>query len=134
MVLQHDWGIPGVNIPVPPTRDGCGPFQVPLPFKKLKFGPLGLYDLCRCLGVPQESSVFQRYCSCFLTSDIAWFAAGVSTDGMHIPQPPGFFPEFTSLRNTLPVGPVGSEARRMLNERIQNVVFDLVRHTELLYH
>ncbi|KAJ6608006.1 hypothetical protein B0H10DRAFT_1955756 [Mycena sp. CBHHK59/15] len=71
MVFQCDWGIPGINIPVPPTPS-------------------------------------------------------TSTDGKHIPQPAGFFPEFMDLRHTLPVGSVGSEARKLLNEKLQRVVFDLV--------
>jgi hypothetical protein len=133
MVFQHDWGIPGIDIPVPPTCDGSGPFEVPLPFKTLKFGPLGLYDLRRRLGVPQQRGVFQRYRERFLASDIAWFSAGASIDGMHIPQPAGFSPEFVNLRNSLPTGTVGKEARKTLNERLQHTVFDLVRYTGILY-
>ncbi|KAJ6521588.1 hypothetical protein B0H19DRAFT_1277664 [Mycena capillaripes] len=126
MVFHYNWGIPGINVPVPPTREGHGPFERPLMFKKLKFGPLGHYDLRRRLGVqPQEPGTFQRYRERFLTSDVAWFAACASTDGKHLPQPSGFFPEFMDLRNTLPVGSVGSEARKLLNERLQHVVFDL---------
>ncbi|KAJ7692022.1 hypothetical protein B0H14DRAFT_3531663 [Mycena olivaceomarginata] len=125
MAFEHDWGIPGINIPVPPTREGSGPFQRPLPFKRLIFGPLGLYDLRRRLGVPQDPGVFERYRERFLTSDLAWFAAGKSADGMHIPQQAGFFPEFGALRDTLPTGPVGSEARRLLNDKMQLAVFDL---------
>lgn len=71
-----------------PTREGSGPFQRPLPFKRLTFGPLSLYDLRHRLGVPQDLGVFERY------SDLAWFAAGKSADSMHILQQAGFFPEF----------------------------------------
>ncbi|KAF7369454.1 hypothetical protein MVEN_00274800 [Mycena venus] len=44
---------------------------------------------------------------------------------MHNSQPAGFFPEFMTLRNTLPTGAVGSETRRLLNKRLQHVLFDL---------
>ncbi|KAJ7812670.1 hypothetical protein B0H13DRAFT_1926042 [Mycena leptocephala] len=108
MVFEHDWGIAGVNIPVPPTRDGFGPFRLPPAYKKLR-----------------EPGVFQRYRERFLTSDIAWFSAGASSDGRHVPHPPGFFPEFMALRESLPSGAVGNEARKALNEKLQHAVFDL---------
>jgi hypothetical protein len=62
---------------------------------------------------------------------MAWFAGGMSSDGKHAPTTPGFFPEFIALRDSLPAGTVGNEARKMLNERMQHAVFDLVRHATL---
>ncbi|KAJ7860597.1 hypothetical protein B0H14DRAFT_3622342 [Mycena olivaceomarginata] len=124
MSFVHDWGIPGIDIPVPPTRVGLS--RDILTFRQLRFSPLGLYDLRRRLGVqPSEPGIFQRFRNRFLTSDIAWFAGGASTDSKHVPTTPGFFPEFTALRDSLPTGPVGNEARKALNERMQHAVFDL---------
>ncbi|KAJ7841161.1 hypothetical protein B0H14DRAFT_3457588 [Mycena olivaceomarginata] len=124
MSFVHDWGIPGIDIPVPPARGS--PSRETLAFRNLRFSPLGLYDLRRRLGVyPGEPGVFQRFRNRFLTSDIAWFAGGASTDNKHVPPTPGFFPEFTTLRETLPTGPVGNEARKVLNERMQHAIFDL---------
>ncbi|KAJ6612065.1 hypothetical protein B0H10DRAFT_2054074, partial [Mycena sp. CBHHK59/15] len=81
--------------------------------------------LRRHLGVLKlQPGVFLQNQSRFLVSDIAWFAGGASTDGCHIPDS-GFFPEFDDVRETLPVGTVGSNARKDLNMRIQHVVFDL---------
>ncbi|KAJ7794202.1 hypothetical protein B0H14DRAFT_2622096 [Mycena olivaceomarginata] len=105
--------------PYPRTREGSGPFQRPLPFKRFTFGPLSLYDLRRRLGVPQDLGVFERY------SDLAWFAAGKSADSMHILQQAGFFPEFGLCVTHSP--PVLWEAKlgRLLNEKMQLAVFDL---------
>ncbi|KAJ7259984.1 hypothetical protein B0H12DRAFT_1069881 [Mycena haematopus] len=123
-MFVHDWGIPGINLPVPPAR--VGPSRDVPPFKTLRFSPLGLYDLRRRLGAhPSEPGVFLRYRERFLTSDVAWFAGGASTDGKHVPATPGFFSDFATLRDSLPTGAVGNEARRMLNERMQHAVFDL---------
>ncbi|KAJ6617184.1 hypothetical protein B0H10DRAFT_2034436 [Mycena sp. CBHHK59/15] len=121
----HNWGLPSINIPPPPVREGYGPNIVPTPWATLRFGLLGLYDLRRHLGVLKlQPGVFLQNQSRFLASDIAWFAGGASTDGCHIPDS-GFFPEFDDVRETLPVGTVGSNARKDLNMRIQHVVFDL---------
>src|ERR1700761_8939158 len=52
----HNWGIPGINIPVPPTR--VGPAQNAPALRSLRFSPLGLYDLRRRLGVfPTEPRI-----------------------------------------------------------------------------
>ncbi|KAJ7833793.1 hypothetical protein B0H14DRAFT_2591272 [Mycena olivaceomarginata] len=124
MPFVHDWGIPGIDIPVPPAC--VGPSRDILAFRNLRFSPLGLYDLRRRLGVhPSEPGIFQRFRDRFLTSDMAWFAGGMSSDGKHAPTTPGFFPEFIALRDSLPAGTVGNEARKMLNERMQHAVFDL---------
>ncbi|KAJ7192579.1 hypothetical protein GGX14DRAFT_594446 [Mycena pura] len=124
MPFVHNWGIPGINIPVPPAR--TGPAQDVPPLRSLRFSPLGLYDLRRRLGVfPTEPGIFQRYRERFLTADIAWFAGGASTDGRHATTTPGFMTEFQDLRDSLPTGHVGSEGRRALNERIQHAIFDL---------
>ncbi|KAJ7088985.1 hypothetical protein C8R44DRAFT_892605 [Mycena epipterygia] len=122
----HNWGLPGIDIPVPLTRDGYGPSAVPIHWSHLKFSPIGLYDLRRRLGVlRRQPGVFQQFQQRFITSDIAWFAAGASTDGCHIPGHDSFFPEFDALRHSLPTGRVGSTARKDLNEQLETAVFDL---------
>lgn len=132
MVFRYDWGIQGIDIPVPPSREGICPFRQPLGWDRLRFGPLGLYDLRRRLGVhPSEPGVFQDYCARFLTANIAWFAGGASTENHHTSATSGFFPEFDAMRQSLPTGMVGNEAGKALNERVRYAVFDLVRDTAL---
>ncbi|KAJ7797722.1 hypothetical protein B0H13DRAFT_1934048 [Mycena leptocephala] len=124
MSFHYKWGLPGIDVPVPPICGGVGPLRVPLAWDRLRFGSLSLFDLRRRLGVHRtEPGIFQQYRNRFLTADIAWFAGGASTDGAH--RSVGFFPEFVTMRNTLPTGPMGNEARKLLNERMQYAVFDL---------
>ncbi|KAJ7859658.1 hypothetical protein B0H14DRAFT_2577085 [Mycena olivaceomarginata] len=125
MCSYYNWGIPDVDVPVPPTLPGGGPLRVPIAWNRLKF-PLGLYDLRHHLSAhPRAPRLFQQYRNHFLTSDIAWFAGRLSTNGAHTPGGAGFFPEFDAMRNTLPAGPAGNEARRTLNEQMQHAVFDM---------
>jgi len=117
------------DIPCPPGGEG------PLPsWADLKFNPLGLYNLRRRLGVlADEPGVFSQYKDAFLASDIAWFAAGASTDGTHA-LPTGFFhPSFEILRNHNPLGPPGQKIRTDVRKRIQNLTFDLVGRFLSLY-
>ncbi|KAJ7867213.1 hypothetical protein B0H14DRAFT_3590365 [Mycena olivaceomarginata] len=126
MVTTWQLDVPGVSLHVPPVRDGYHPEAQPPAFNSLKFHPLGLFDLRRHLGaLPRHPGIFERYRSRFLTSDIAWFAAGASTDGRHFPQQPGFFPEFDDLRLSLPAGEAGGTARKAFGERIRTLIFDL---------
>ncbi|KAJ7692033.1 hypothetical protein B0H14DRAFT_2651821 [Mycena olivaceomarginata] len=126
MTYRHNWGIPGIDVPPPPLREGYMLTRNPTPFNTLKFGPLGLYELRRRLGVhANEPGVFQQFQTRFLASDIAWFAGGASTDGQHLPRQPGFFSEFDRVREALPKGVTGSEARRALSEKMQHALFDI---------
>ncbi|KAJ7175612.1 hypothetical protein C8R46DRAFT_1214082 [Mycena filopes] len=126
MVFNHNWGLPGIQIPPPPFREGRGPTTIPPAWQQLRFGPLGLYDLRRRLGVfSGEPGVFETYSDRFFASDIAWFAAGASTDGAHRIGQPGFHPEFNAIWQSLPSGRVGNEAKRALGGRIQQLLFDL---------
>ncbi|KAJ7705038.1 hypothetical protein B0H17DRAFT_1126643 [Mycena rosella] len=123
---SYDWGIPGLPFCPPPFRDGYELSAVPTPFSRLKFSPIGLFDLRRRLGVlPAEPTIFKQFQARFRTADFGWFASGASTDGQHIPAPNSFFPEFDNLRQTLPIGRVGNEARKALQEEVQHAVFDL---------
>jgi hypothetical protein len=63
-----------------------------------------------------------------LTSDIAWFAGGASTDGKHLCRQPGFSPDFNALWQTLPTGHPGNEACKALSDKMRHVVFDMVRN------
>jgi hypothetical protein len=132
MSFHYNWGIPDVDVPVPPTLPSVGPLHVPIAWDRLKFAPLGLYDLRHYLGAhPRAPRLFQQYRHRFLTSDIGWFAGGLSTDGAHTPSGVGFFPEFDAVCNTLPAGLAGNKVRRALNEQMQHAVFYMVRHTTL---
>ncbi|KAJ7815433.1 hypothetical protein B0H14DRAFT_3745869 [Mycena olivaceomarginata] len=49
---------------------------------RLQFNPLGLFDLRRHIGIfHQNPSIWNIYGHRFLSSDIAWFAAGKNSDG-----------------------------------------------------
>ncbi|KAJ6531520.1 hypothetical protein DFH09DRAFT_1284851 [Mycena vulgaris] len=101
MSLNYDWRTPGVDYPPPAQRDGYGPNPLPIAWHRLKFGPIGLYDLRRRI-------------------------AGASTDGKHIQaRPDQFFPEFDTLRDSVPIGPTGGKARKKLNEQMRQLIFDL---------
>ena len=73
-----NWGAP-VDITMPPSGDGTVP-----PWTDLTFNPLGLYNLCRRIGIlAGEPGIFTRYQSHFKAADVAWFAAGASEDNNH---------------------------------------------------
>ncbi|KAJ7020929.1 hypothetical protein C8F04DRAFT_1274377 [Mycena alexandri] len=123
---SYNWGLPGIDLNPPPLRDNQRLPPVPPSWPRLVFGPVGLYDLRRKLGVhAAEPGVFQRYRARFLTADIAWFAGGSSTDGLHRVGQQGFFPELQALRQPLATGDVGSAVRRELNDRMQGALWDM---------
>ena len=103
--MQHwNWGIP-VSILEPP---GASP--QPQAWNKLKFNPTGLFDLRRRIGVfASEPGVYNDHCTRFNAADLAWFAAGLSTEVLHLTQN-AFAPEFSTLRQTTPTGQVGTHA------------------------
>ncbi|KAJ7229515.1 hypothetical protein B0H12DRAFT_1240243 [Mycena haematopus] len=127
MVYVHNWGVRGINIATPPFREGAGPFREPLGWDQLRFGPLGIYDLRRRLtAYPDQPDLFRTHQHRFLTADIAWFAGGTSTDGCHAPPVGGgFFREFIAMRDDLPSGQLGAQARKVLNDKVKRAVFDM---------
>ena len=69
-----NWGIP-VNIPAPDFYD-----DEPCELASLKFSPVGLYDLRRRIGVlTAEPGVYNQHQAQFDASDLAWFAALLSS-------------------------------------------------------
>ncbi|KAJ7696763.1 hypothetical protein B0H17DRAFT_1130783 [Mycena rosella] len=124
--VPYNWGIPGIDIWPPPTSDGYAFTAATRAWNRPKLSPIGLYYLRRHLGVlTQEPGIFCQYQQRFITSNITWFAAGVSTDRNHILAPNCFFPEFDMLRSTLPCGSAGSDARKVLSEQLQTALFNL---------
>jgi hypothetical protein len=112
------------DIPCPPG--GEGPLLL---WADLKFNPLGLYNLRRRLGVlTKEPGIFLQYKDAFLASDIAWFAAGASTDGTHVLPMGSFHPSFETFRMNTPQGSAGQKLRTDVRKQIQNLTFDLVGH------
>ncbi|KAJ6550350.1 hypothetical protein B0H10DRAFT_2242738 [Mycena sp. CBHHK59/15] len=109
----HDWGLPGINIRPPPFATATDPASSPLRGKILN------------LARSDYTTFGANHRKQFLAADVAWFAGGASTDGNHIPAPDSYFHEFDDLRQMLPTGTIGNEARRALHERMQHVVFDL---------
>jgi hypothetical protein len=128
------WGIP-VDLPCPPGGEG------PVPdWSKLKFNPLGLYNLRRRLGtLCKEPGIFSQYKPSFLASDIAWFAGGASEDGAHSVMVDHFHSAFDTLREHTPSGPPGQRLWNDVCKQIQGTTFDLVHlqifptHPQLIY-
>ena len=124
--MQHwNWGIP-VSIPEPP---GAG--AQPLGWQHLKFNQIGLFDIRRRIGVfASEPGVYDNHRARFDSADLAWFAAGLSTEVLHLAQT-SFAPEFHTLRQGMPTGQVGSQTRAAIRACIQRLTFDLVCATPL---
>ncbi|KAJ7823340.1 hypothetical protein B0H14DRAFT_3730354 [Mycena olivaceomarginata] len=125
--VPHDWGLPGVTIPLPLNSNREYPRLQPLAWANLKFNPLGLYDLRRRLGVlTKEPGVFVTFQHRFRAADLAWLAAGASADaaGHKVPSQ-RFFPEQRELRNSLPPGDAGSDARRYFEQEVKTLIWDL---------
>ena len=127
--MQHwNWGIP-VSILEPP---GASP--QPQAWNELKFNPIGLFDLRRRIGVfASEPGVYNDHRTRFDAADLTWFAAGLSTEVLHLTQN-AFPPEFSTLRQTTPTGQVGSHARSALRTRVQKLTFDLVCIIQTCYN
>jgi hypothetical protein len=119
-MLRFNWGIP-VTISEP-VGAGAQPSQ----WDRLKFNQIGLFDLRRRIGVfPSEPRVYDRHRAQFDAADLAWFTSGLSTDILHLAQNV-FPPEFHTLRQGMPSGQPGTQARSAIRSRIQKLTFDLV--------
>ncbi|KAJ7506730.1 hypothetical protein B0H11DRAFT_2219417 [Mycena galericulata] len=122
--FTYNWNAPHArSLPSPPPSFNGHPALKPLPLHRLKFNPLGLYELRRHLGIPGSWNVNRNR---FLAGDLAWFASGTSDDNMHYPSAAGFFPEFDALRDSLPQDEVGYAARKAFGEDLRKLIFDLV--------
>src|ERR1700742_325381 len=100
-------------------------------FSELRFNPVGIFNLRRRLECFQtEPHLLVEYKRHFRASDIAWLAAGMSTDGNHAMQPGMFHPAFSTCFN--PVNPVGDKYlehmawAKNLRGNIRELIFDLV--------
>lgn len=103
---------------------GAGDY--PLGWDLLKFNQIGLFDVRRRIGVfATEPGVYDRHRARFDAADLAWFAAGLSTDVLRLTQNM-FPPEFNDLREGMPSGEASSRARAAIRTRIQKLTFDLV--------
>jgi hypothetical protein len=105
-----------------------------LAFNRLQFNPLGLFDLRRRIGIFQPNpSIWNVYGHRFISSDVAWFAAGKNSDGQHYPaSTPGFFGDFDIIRDSLPTDEQGAAARRALIQQARTLMFDLVRRYQIV--
>ncbi|KAJ7062972.1 hypothetical protein B0H15DRAFT_958755 [Mycena belliarum] len=115
------------SLPVPPPTHVGYPTAKPLPLHRLQFSPLGLFDLRRRIGIfANDHKMWNMYAQNWRASDIAWFAAGASDDGMHYPgHGQGFFSELVKFRESLPLNEAGYEARKAFGQEIQKLVHDL---------
>lgn len=112
------------HIPVPiPAR----PSPYVPDWSRLKFNPLGLYDLRRNLGAfPDEPGIFTTYKNQFMQSDIAWFAAGLHSDGQHTTPVDGYHPLFFTVREHTGTGEPAKKLRNHLRDSIRDAIFDMV--------
>ena len=125
---RWNWGIP-VTIPEPP---GASP--QPQSWNQLTFNQIGLFDLRRRIGIfASEPGVYNDHHTRFNAADLAWFAAGLSTEVLHLTQN-AFPPELSTLRHATPSGQVGSHARSALHTHIQKLTFDLVCIIQMCYN
>jgi hypothetical protein len=122
MQSQWNWGISVAN----PIFEPPGAGAQPLGWNLLRFNQIGLFDVRRRIGVfATEPGVYDTHRAKFDAADLAWFAAGLSTDVLHLTQNV-FPPEFHVLRQGMPSGDPGSQARAAIRTRIQKLTFDLV--------
>ncbi|KAJ7758765.1 hypothetical protein B0H14DRAFT_2634618 [Mycena olivaceomarginata] len=107
---RFDWGIAGISIPIPYSRDGQPPGPIPQEWDRLFLSLLGAYDLRHKLGVLRQSWEF----SC---------ATGASTDNKHkLDRNDTFFPELVALRDSLPLAKNGGgEMRREFEKKFKRV-------------
>ncbi|KAJ7069003.1 hypothetical protein B0H15DRAFT_807288 [Mycena belliarum] len=123
----HDWGAPAILRPpaAPPShQDWPGP--QPLPLHALKFSPQGAFDLRRHLGIfVHDPAIWNTLGERFRAADLAFLASGASDDNMHDPGAGGFFPEFHTLRDSVPNDEAGYAARIQFNDDIRKVLWDL---------
>lgn len=118
-----NWGIP-VNIPAPDFYD-----DEPCELASLKFSPVGLYDLRRRIGVlTAEPGVYNQHQAQFDASDLAWFAALLSSSQALLAAGPAPYALqvhalFRDLRQLTPL----TQSQLELRGRVQDLTFDLVR-------
>ncbi|KAJ7690881.1 hypothetical protein B0H17DRAFT_1134148 [Mycena rosella] len=118
-----DWG-PRITFPLPPSRHPLP--LTPVPWGDLQFTPSGAYNLRRRLSAStDEVGRFNRSRYKFMESDLAHLEAGASIDGAHMISPDKFFQEFHDLYKALPTGAPGQAARKLWDNRIRQLVFDL---------
>ncbi len=121
MPPTFSWGTPGIEKPAPSKAASVSP--VPTHFRTLSFNPQGVYDLRRMLGAlptrPGEYSAHQRR---FDAADVAWFAAGCSSDNQHTIGRSQFHPVMANMYRDK----FGPESRRELKELTQSLLFDVV--------
>ena len=99
------------------------------PWSKLKFNPLGIYNLQHHIGVlAGEHGIFNRYQCQFDGANIAWFAAGCSQDNGHYIPADSFHPAFNIVQAHLPAGEEGGQWRKQLCSQLMDLLFDVVCH------
>jgi hypothetical protein len=91
-------------------RTVTGQESPPPAWGDLKFNPMGLYNLHRCMGIlTKESGIVNQYSESFLATEIAWFVAGASDDRIHHLLPNYFHPWFHTSQENLPLGRIGNK-------------------------
>ncbi|KAF8163963.1 hypothetical protein BJ912DRAFT_935312 [Pholiota molesta] len=118
--MTFSWRTPGVEV-TPPTAKAIDQ-PVPVRFSELRFNPQGVYDLRRMLGaLPDRPGAYTTNQARFDAADVAWFAAGCSTDGKHTVPVEEFHPVMERMYKD----GFGPESRRILKEKVQKLMFDL---------
>ncbi|KAJ6527166.1 hypothetical protein B0H19DRAFT_1275471 [Mycena capillaripes] len=106
--------------PPPPTLSAA-----PQRLCDLKFvNPATVFDVRRNLGVAPARSVFERFSMRFRAADIAFLAAGASSDGKHIPPTDDFHPDFDEFYAATS-GENGNAMRQAFRSELETLLHDL---------
>ncbi|CAK5272792.1 unnamed protein product [Mycena citricolor] len=118
--------LPSAALPLsPPVHRGPISDTIPEPTTR-PFSPLGVYNIRRyLLQHPVSAALWRIMRPSFLASDIAFAAAGASSDGRHAVAPNRFHSQFNDLYADLPTGPVGAQARLEWAAQVKTVLFDI---------
>ncbi|KAF8194798.1 hypothetical protein K438DRAFT_808852 [Mycena galopus ATCC 62051] len=91
----------------------------------LKFvNPATVFDVRHNLGVGPARSVFERFSTRFRAADIAFLAAGASSDGKHMPPTGDFHPDFDEFYAATP-GEHGNAMRQAFRSELETLLHDL---------
>ena len=119
--MHHNHVLPD-NVEKPPYSTS----PVPSKLGDLKFNPLDVYNLRRFIGaLPENPGAYTMFRDRFDAADIAYFAAGCSTDGKHDVGTNRFHSMIKDMYSCK-YGSFNYESRKKLRDRVQALTFDMV--------
>ncbi|KAF9472021.1 hypothetical protein BDN70DRAFT_938505 [Pholiota conissans] len=118
--MPFSWGSPNIEVPAPSANAMRKP--VPKTFSSLRFSPQGVFDLRRMHSLLQAfEDGYAENKEQFNASDIAFFAAGCSTNNKNTVGAGGVHPIMESFHREK----VTKEAFTNLKERTRGLLFDV---------